>query len=107
MQDGPDYFDPPGGLLSLDLHVGDLLERASHLKIEPDKPIQLESFMPHFHLVNAQLSQVALSHRQWHSIPWVVLPLLEMLLASANVDGADRVPELCFSRCKARTPNNI
>ena len=59
LQDDAEYYDPPGGLLSLDLHLGSLLEHASHLDVDStDDPIKVESFVPHFNLINAQLSQV-------------------------------------------------
>ena len=59
-QDDPGYYDPPGGLLSYDLHVDEFIEPASHLDTEStSQPITLEGFYPHFNLVNAQLVQVS------------------------------------------------
>ena len=66
MQDPPEYFRPPGGLLTFDIHLEDLVEHsAPHqhalqnsqavmqrtLKLDDDK-------MGHFNLVNAQIQQV-------------------------------------------------
>ena len=59
VQDDAKYYDPPGGLLSLDLQLGSLVEQASHLDVDStEDPIKVERFIPHFNLVNAQLSQV-------------------------------------------------
>lgn len=59
VQDDAEYYDPPGGLLSLDLHLGPLVEQASHLDVDStEDSIKVETFVPHFNLVNAQLSQV-------------------------------------------------
>ena len=67
MQDPPEYFRPLGGLLTFDIHLGDLVEQAAPhqhalqnsqavpmqptLKLDADK-------MGHFNLVNAQIQQV-------------------------------------------------
>jgi len=40
------------------MHISEYLEPASHLDLDPAKPIQLENFHAHFALVNAQLVQV-------------------------------------------------
>ena len=55
MQDGPEYYDPPGGLLSFDFRVDHLLEPVARMNLSG----QLEDFIPHFDLVNAQLVQVS------------------------------------------------
>ena len=55
MQDPDEYYDPPGGLVSFDLHVDEFLEPASHLDL---KGSTLGDFKPHFDLVHNQLSQV-------------------------------------------------
>lgn len=74
MQDDPEYFDPPGGLLSLDLHLGDLLEPAQHLDLDTSSPIQLENFKPHFNLVNVQLAQVSVSPQAVCTPPEASIP---------------------------------
>jgi hypothetical protein len=58
IQDGAEYYDPPGGLLSFDMNISEYLEPASHLDLDTSKPIKLENFNAHFALVNAQLLQV-------------------------------------------------
>jgi len=58
LADDAAYYDPPGGLLSFDMHISEYLEPASHLDLDPAKPIQLENFHAHFALVNAQLVQL-------------------------------------------------
>ena len=64
-QDGPEYYDPPGGLLSLDLDVENFLAPASHLDpYDTTKPISLDNFRPHFDLINTQLMQVN-QRRNW------------------------------------------
>ena len=49
--DGPEHYDPPGGLLTVDLDVGSLLPASAPRP--PDG--SLASFTGHFALVNAQL----------------------------------------------------
>lgn len=70
-QDPAEYFRPPGGLLSFDMQLHDLLDRAAphpqvlhsvnHSQAEPrQRTMKLdEDKMGHFHLVNAQIQQVA------------------------------------------------
>lgn len=62
LQDEPDYFDPPGGLLSFDLRVSHLLKPASHLK----QTGELQDLHSHFDLVNGQLAQVAFGTKTAH-----------------------------------------
>lgn len=54
MQDPPEYYDPPGGLMSFDLKIQDLLPNAAPKKFNG----QLEDFDGHFTLVNHELVQV-------------------------------------------------
>lgn len=80
VQDDEGYYNPPGGLLSLDLHLGSLLEQARHLDVDStEDPITLDSFVPHFNLVNAQLSQVRLPLPMLHPCGGIFLTRLESM----------------------------
>lgn len=71
VQDPAEYFRPPGGLLSFDMHLHDLLDRAAphpqvlhsvnNSQAEPrQRTMKLdEDKMGHFDLANAQIQQVA------------------------------------------------
>ena len=54
MQDSPEYYDPPGGLLAFDVNVSAYLDAAA--PTSPD--MQLDNFAGHFRLVNHQLQAV-------------------------------------------------
>lgn len=54
VQDPPEYFDPPGGLLTFDLQLGDLVNKS----VPTNGGETLEDYRGHFELVNAQLQQV-------------------------------------------------
>lgn len=58
MQDPPEYYDPPGGLLTFDLQLGDLVKKSA----PTNGGQRLEDFAGHFELVNAQLQQVLSLH---------------------------------------------
>ena len=62
MQDPPEYYDPPGGLMSFDLNIQDLLPNAAPKKFNG----QLEDFEGHFTLVNHELIQVMFLNCQCH-----------------------------------------
>jgi len=51
--DPPEYYDPPGGLMSFRMDYGGLVNGSAPLR--PD--MQLPSFAGHFELVNHQLVQ--------------------------------------------------
>lgn len=59
MQDGPEYYDPPGGLLVFDMHTEGLVDGSApggwqqHAALD-----RLEPLAAHFKLINAQLQQV-------------------------------------------------
>lgn len=59
VQDPPEYYDPPGGLMSFDLKIQDLLPNAAPKKFNG----QLEDFEGHFTLVNHELVQVIFLER--------------------------------------------
>ena len=71
VQDPAEYFRPPGGLLSFDMHLHDLVEQsAPHQQVlhsvnssqaEPrQRTMKLDQDkMGHFNLVNAQIQQVS------------------------------------------------
>ena len=54
VQDPPEYYDPPGGLLTFDLQLGDLVNKS----VPSNGGESLEDYSGHFELVNAQLQQV-------------------------------------------------
>lgn len=60
--DPPEYYDPPGGLLALDLDLGGLIHAAAvpDAPLDPDLPpsTRLAPFEGHFALVHAQLRQL-------------------------------------------------
>lgn len=100
VQDDLEYFDPPGGLLSLDLHVTPLLEAASLLDLDLEKPIKLESFIPHFNLVNAQLTQAGLAHMHFFFL-CTHQPAKSIMVSIASMGcqalAAGYKIDLCFS----------
>ncbi len=54
LQDLPEYYDPPGGLLAYEPQLGNLVNESVITKDGMD----LEDYDGHFNLVNAQLTQV-------------------------------------------------
>ena len=63
LQDPDEYFRPPGGLLTFDLHLGNLVEQSSPYL--PDAAGKVANTMKldsakdgHFKLVNLQIRQV-------------------------------------------------
>ena len=54
MQDPPEYYHPPGGLLTFDLQLGDLVNKS----VPVNGGVAAGDYIGHFDLVNAQLQQV-------------------------------------------------
>ena len=54
MQDPPEYYDPPGGLLAFEAQLGNLVNES----VITGEGMKLEDYRGHFNLVNAQLTQV-------------------------------------------------
>jgi len=54
LQDPPEYYNPPGGLLAYEPQLGNLVNESVITKDGMD----LEDYTGHFNLVNAQLTQV-------------------------------------------------
>ena len=54
MQDPPDYYNPPGGLLAFEAQLGNLVNES----VITGDGMKLEDYKGHFNLVNAQLTQV-------------------------------------------------
>ncbi|EIE21596.1 hypothetical protein COCSUDRAFT_17381, partial [Coccomyxa subellipsoidea C-169] len=54
LADPPEYYDPPGGLLSFDFQLGDLVNKS----VPTNGGEALEDYKGHFELVNAQLQQI-------------------------------------------------
>lgn len=66
LQDPAEYFQPPGGLLTFDMHLGDRIEQSVPYQQDanpansPAKSMKLDDAkMGHFNLVHAQLQQVS------------------------------------------------
>ncbi len=57
VQDPPEYYNPPGGLLTFDLQLGDLVNKS----VPVNGGVAAEDYIGHFDLVNAQLQQVGCS----------------------------------------------
>ena len=58
VQDPPEYYNPPGGLLAYKPQLGNLVNES----VIAGDGTKLEDYSGHFHLVNAQLTQVCCSH---------------------------------------------
>ena len=60
MQDGPEYFAPPEGLITFEMDVQRLLKDAAPPGYERTDPVgpELQPFERHFQLVHYQLQQV-------------------------------------------------
>ena len=79
VQDGAEYFDPPGGLITLDLNLAGLLEGAA----PPDyqrtdaAPKEVQPFAAHFALMNAQLQQVShvLNHKAVLQVTFITIQI--------------------------------
>lgn len=54
MQDPPEYYNPPGGLLAFEAQLGNLVNES----VITGDGMKLEDYRGHFNLVNAQLTQV-------------------------------------------------
>ena len=54
MQDPPEYYNPPGGLLAFEAQLGNLVNES----VITGDGMKLEDYRGHFNLVNAQLAQV-------------------------------------------------
>lgn len=54
VQDPPEYYDPPGGLLAYQPQLGNLVNESVITK----DGMELDDYRGHFNLVNAQLTQV-------------------------------------------------
>lgn len=54
LQDPPEYYYPPGGLLAFDLQLDDLVNGS----VPVNGGVTLEDYAGHFKLVNYQLKQV-------------------------------------------------
>ncbi len=57
MQDPPEYYNPPGGLLAYEPQLGNLVNES----VITGDGTKLEDYSGHFNLVNAQLTQVCFS----------------------------------------------
>ncbi len=64
--DPPEYYDPPGGLMSFRMDYGGLVNGSAPLR--PD--MQLPSFAGHFELVNHQLVQARPGAQPAHCERW-------------------------------------
>ena len=54
VQDPPEYYDPPGGLLAYQPQLGNLVNES----VIKGDGMELDDYRGHFNLVNAQLTQV-------------------------------------------------
>ena len=77
LQDGPEYFNPEGGLITMDL-VG--VQELLNSSIPPDyqaggAPTSLDSYHNHLHMVHVQLQQAG-------------LPLWHLLASSASASAS-------------------
>ncbi|CAL8469429.1 g8970 [Coccomyxa elongata] len=54
LADPPEYYNPPGGLLTFDLQLGDLVNKS----VPVNGGVAAEDYSGHFDLVNAQLQQI-------------------------------------------------
>lgn len=54
LQDPPEYYKPPGGLLAFEAQLGNLVNES----VITGDGTKLEDYRGHFNLVNAQLTQV-------------------------------------------------
>ena len=65
LQDPEEYYRPAGGLLTFDMHLGNLIEQSVPYHQDPeqsdtqrDSEELMDSLLGHFNLINAQLQQV-------------------------------------------------
>ena len=68
LQDGPEYYDPPQGLMTFGLKVDHLIKQSA----PRHNGRKLEDFAGHFALVNEQLKQVCRMHG---SLVWIGNPI--------------------------------
>lgn len=88
-QDPEEYFRPPGGLLTFDMHLGDLINQSVPYQQEanpansPAKSMKLDDTKTgHFNLVIAQLQQVGLAtdvHANRHTCHVSMLHMYELI----------------------------